>query len=105
MPVSFAPVRSAGRSAFAPLLQPLATATPANDDHDKAGDDTLHAALRHFAVHGLGAARAACAEVEAAWLQNDHLGAETWLAICRALDKRLAADLESRIAQRNSATA
>jgi len=107
MPVSFAPVRSAARSVMFHLPKPLVPAMPANDDDDANHSDrelTLDAALRHFARHGLGAARAACAEAEAASLCGDEVATATWLAICRVLDRRLAADLESRLTSLSSAT-
>jgi hypothetical protein len=53
----------------------------------------LHAALRHFAEHGLGAARAARRQAEAAFFAGDRQTYDWWLAVCRTLDRRLAAQL------------
>ena len=98
MPVSFAPARSPARSPIVRALAPRPLGVPANDDADRIGasEETLHAALRYFAVHGLGAARAAQAEAERALLGGDPSGADAWLTICRTLDKRLADDFERR---------
>lgn len=77
----------------------------ANDDGDReegaqsgnecAGSDLiLRAALRHFAEHGLGAARAARAQAEAAFFAGDRQSYEWWLGITRTLDRRLAAEAQ-----------
>ena len=52
----------------------------------------LHAALRHFAEHGLGAAREARAQAEAAFFAGDRQAYDWWLGITRTLDRRLAAE-------------
>lgn len=54
-------------------------------------DRILRAALHHFAEHGLGAAKAARAQADAAFLAGDREGYEWWLGITRTLDRRLAA--------------
>jgi hypothetical protein len=54
----------------------------------------MRAALRHFAKHGLGAARAARAQAEAALLEGDKQAFDWWLEITRTLDRRLAAEAE-----------
>ena len=100
MTVSFAPARCAARSPVARVLARRAPSLPGNDP----GDDLWHedaplaAALLHFARHGLSAARTAREKAEAAHRNGDPQAAGEWLAICRALDKRQAADLERRIA-------
>ena len=69
--------------------------SPANDNGDLPDSDLLlHAALRHFAEHGISAARAARAQAEAAFFTGDRAGYDWWLAICRTLDRRLAAQLD-----------
>jgi hypothetical protein len=99
MPVNFAAVRWSDRSVAARPLRAVPPAAPANDDGDAVElDESLSAALRHFALHGLNAAQAACTGAEAAWRRGDRPVADNWLAICRMFDKRLAADLEKRIA-------
>jgi hypothetical protein len=106
MPVSSAPIRSADRSAAARVLQPVAVPAAANDDCSaRASDNTLDAALRHFAVHGLGAAQAAFAAAEEAWQRGDRHASGNWLAVCGMFDKRLAGDLEKRLTQQAAAIA
>ena len=85
-------------SALAPRLSPReigkACGLPANDNGGvRASDAMLHAALRHFAEHGLGAARAARKQAEAAFFAGDRQTYDWWLGICRTLDRRLAAQL------------
>lgn len=106
MSASFAPVRWPARLAAARGWQPPRPAVPANDNSPERTDElTLEAALRHFAAHGLGAASAACAQAEAHWHRGDRQAAGMWLAICRVLDKRLAQDLERRLAETATQTA
>lgn len=59
-----------------------------------ADDELLHAALRHFAEHGLGAARIAHTHAQAACAVEDQHSYDWWLEITRRLDRRLAAELE-----------
>lgn len=77
-----------------PLARALTMRVPplaANDNAESgASDAMLEAALRHFAAHGLGAAHAARAEAEAAFLAGDRASQEWWLGICRLLDRRMA---------------
>lgn len=54
----------------------------------------MHAALRHFAKHGLGAARAAREHAEAAFFAGDNRGYDWWLGVTQALDRRLAQEAE-----------
>lgn len=69
---------------------------PANDNGASGTSDAmLHAALRHFAEHGLAAAHRARAQAEAAMRAGDRRGYEWWLEICRALDRRMANELRS----------
>lgn len=53
----------------------------------------LHAALRHFAEHGLGAAREARRQAETAFFAGDRASYDWWLSICRTLDRRMAEEL------------
>ena len=70
---------------------------PANDNHGSGvHETTLHAALRHFADHGLAAARHARSQAEAARDQGDDLAFAWWLNICRALDRRMARELDRK---------
>ena|SRR6187402_932845 len=67
---------------------------PANDNDGLCASDVmLHAALRHFAEHGLAAAHRARKQAEAAFFADDRQGYLWWLEICRALDRRMANDL------------
>lgn len=95
MTVHFAAARCAARSPIARALARKAHDRAANDNGcpPQAGDLMLHAALRHFAQHGIGAARAAQAQAEKAFLAGDRQSYDWWLAVCRTLDRRLAAEL------------
>ena len=70
---------------------------PANDNgSDRTTDALLHAALRHFAEHGLAAAQRARKQAEAAFFAGDRQSYQWWLEICRTLDRRMAAEVEFR---------
>ncbi len=60
----------------------------------ESSDRLLHAALRHFAEHGLGAAREARVQAEKAFFVGDRNAYDWWLAICRTLDRRIASQLD-----------
>lgn len=98
MTVHFAAARTITRSAVARALSRRTPGRAANDNGDLAGvhanDQLIHAALRHFASHGLGAAREARRQAEAAFFNGDRQGYDWWLGICRTLDKRIAGQLE-----------
>jgi len=57
-------------------------------------DQILRAALKHFAKHGLGAAREARAQAQAAIGAQDKPAYDWWLGITRTLDRRLASEIE-----------
>ncbi|NQX93467.1 MAG: hypothetical protein HRT64_00815 [Erythrobacter sp.] len=57
-------------------------------------DQILSAALRHFAEHGMGAARVARAQAQAAVVAKDRQSFDWWLGITRTLDRRLAREVE-----------
>lgn len=70
----------------------------ANDNRNKLpGDEMLHAALRHFGSHGLGAALQAAQQAERAWASQDRASFLWWIDICRILDRRMANHLEQRL--------
>jgi hypothetical protein len=70
---------------------------PANDNGgERPTDAMLHAALRHFAEHGMAAAHRARRQAEAAFFSGDRKGYDWWLEICRALDRRMAGELAAR---------
>lgn len=93
MTLHFAAARSAARSPLARALAQKAAGRAANDNGcpEQTGDLMLHAALRHFAEHGLSAAREARRQAEQAFFAGDRRTYDWWLAICRTLDRRLAA--------------
>ena len=112
MPIRFAAAHVPGR---APACSPIAKAMVAraiervaNDNCEGAqparpNDHMLHAALRHFAQHGLGAAREARSQAEKAFFAGDRQAYDWWLGITRTLDRRLAAEAE-RLAPQPSAS-
>ncbi|MGB3472386.1 MAG: hypothetical protein WBA51_16350 [Erythrobacter sp.] len=59
-----------------------------------ADERVMQAALRHFAQHGLGAARAAREQAETAFFAGDRAAYDWWLSITRTLDRRLAEEAE-----------
>ena len=58
--------------------------------------EVLHAALRQFAKHGIGAAEHARNQAERAFFAGDRSTYRWWLGVCRALDRRMAAILARR---------
>lgn len=71
-------------------------ALPEVDPSEKqAHDQMIHAALRHFAIHGLGAALQARRQAEGALSAGNRAGYDWWLGICRTLDRRIARQLEA----------
>ncbi|MBI1401992.1 MAG: hypothetical protein GC147_02105 [Porphyrobacter sp.] len=102
MPIRLAPAhdpaRTAGRHAAGRGLVSRVRIMAANDNGDGvaagtagAFDPLLVDALRHFARHGLDAARVAQGEAERAALAGDAPGAAHWIAITGLFDRRLAA--------------
>lgn len=71
-------------------------ASPANDNgFPGSSDRMLHAALRQFARHGVGAAEHARQQAERAFFKGDRETYRWWLGICRTLDRRIAVRLET----------
>lgn len=102
MTVHFAAARTPSRSPVARILAcgpaPLAANDNAFGQDNQAGNDLmLHAALRHFAQHGLSAAKRARAQAESAFFAGDRDSYDWWHGICRALDKRVAAQLDASV--------
>ena len=73
-------------------VERAANDNPGDPQRIAANDQMLRAALRHFAEHGLGAAREARAQAEAAFFAGDRQAYDWWLGITRTLDRRLAAE-------------
>jgi hypothetical protein len=100
MSVRFAPAHNAARligwhARGRGLVWP-AQMRAANDGADSARptaafDPLLTDALRHFAVHGLGAVNAALTEAELARAEGDANAKDRWLAITQMFDRRRAA--------------
>ncbi|MEZ5694964.1 MAG: hypothetical protein R3E18_00605 [Sphingomonadaceae bacterium] len=95
MPVNFAASRTPGSSPLARAMTRGVVACPANDNDGGGQDDRLlHAALRHFAEHGLGAAQEARLQAKQAFFTGDRERYDWWLGVCRTLDRRMANRLE-----------
>ena len=105
MPIRFAAANAPGRapaySSIAKALAVRAIERVANDNGlsgqnnacaELFNDQMLRAALRHFAQHGLGAARVARAQAEKAFFEGDRQAYDWWLGITRTLDSRMATD-------------
>lgn len=65
-------------------------AAPAGQADAGAHERVLAAALRHFALHGLGAVDAALGEARRAGEAGDERERQRWLAICAMFDRRAA---------------
>ena len=96
MTIHFAAAQSPIGSPVARVLNNATISGAANDngrgyETTVPSDQMLRAALRHFAEHGLGAARAARIKAESAFFEGDRAAYEWWLGITRTLDRRLAA--------------
>ncbi|MEL7217330.1 MAG: hypothetical protein AAGK01_02755 [Pseudomonadota bacterium] len=101
MTIHFASVQSTMSSPVARALNSITIASAANDngsalDAGIPSEKMLRAALRHFAEHGLGAAREARSKAEQAFFAGDRNAYEWWLGITRTLDRRLAAQTEKQ---------
>lgn len=101
MPIHFAAARCASRSPVARALANRAVRRAANDNPGGAGEcpgetRLLHAALRHFADHGLRAAEEAARQAESAWRAGERETCVWWTEVCNKLDRRLALDLKRR---------
>ena len=99
MSIHFAAANPAGftraKPAVAKKILAKAQARVANDNEAEreVADRVLKAALRHFAQHGLGAAKVARAQAEKAFFEGDRDTYDWWLGITRTLDRRLAASV------------
>ena len=100
MTIRFAASTGANSSRMSARARRRIRELPANDNAVSwATDALLHAALRHFAEHGLSATRRARKQAEAAFFAGDRQGYQWWLEVCRALDRRMASELDMRDAR------
>lgn len=98
MTIHFSAARNSQADRIARTLIACVPLHPANDNGpEPANDALLHAALRHFGEHGLGAARLAADWVAEALAHGNDREARYWLEICRSLDRRLAVRTEQRL--------
>jgi hypothetical protein len=94
MTIRFAAPRDAILARLDPRKVHEACKLPANDNGaSRPSDAMLHAALRHFAEHGLAAAQRARKQAESAFFAGDRQAYQWWLEICRTLDRRMANEL------------
>jgi hypothetical protein len=99
------PARLAGRKADGRGLVTRVRVMAANDNGEAAGasapgafEPVLVEALRHFARHGLDAARVAHAEAARAAGEGNAPVADQWIAITGMFDRRLAAAAQRALA-------
>jgi predicted Zn-dependent protease len=94
MAIHFASARHATATPFARFLIKRVSLEAANDNTMiQRNSKALQEALRHFAAHGLGAAREARSKAERAFFAGDRAAYDRWLEICRILDRRMARTL------------
>lgn len=92
MPIHFAAANDSGSTERSEVAQVCA----ANDNGEGLGEySLLRAALRHFAEHGLSAAQRARQNAEQAFLDGNNGDYRHWMAICHALDRRMAGAMAS----------
>ena len=92
MPIHFAAACSSPVSACVKIRRAPMPLNAANDNGGGIGGERLlHAALRHFAEHGLSAASRARDNAEAAFFAGRSEDYRWWMAICTALDRRMSA--------------
>lgn len=95
MTIRFAAAHAGESTAIVRALTTVTLRAAANDNGPNAfaifpHDGVLRAALKHFAEYGLGAAQKAYDNAETAFFAGKREEYRHWLAICRALDKRMA---------------
>lgn len=97
MTIHFAAAVDCRHNALSRAQSRVLLGQPANDNPpDGSEKAVLKAALRHFAKYGLRAAAQAREEAEQAFFAGDRDVYRRWLAICRVLDRRMAAGLATR---------
>ncbi len=91
MTIHFAAAQTTSISVLARALTANVPLNAANDNGSGIGGDRLlKAALLHFAEHGLSAAERARDNAECAFFEGRREEYRWWMAICRALDRRMA---------------
>lgn len=97
MSIRFAAARDGECAHVARVLTRVTVPQAANDSESGIGRDALlRASLRHFAAYGLQAAERAKENAEAAYFAGRSGDYRHWMAICRTLDRRLAASIAAR---------
>ena len=100
MTVHYAAARTAAASPIARILSKQRPRAASNDNvvgvsvNGRSDDHLLHAALRHFAQHGLRAAHEARKQAENAFFAGDRESYRWWLGVCRTLDRRMATQMD-----------
>ena len=100
MTVAFTPMSGPNRAGILRKHERICFGLPANDNQSALDDGAPDAAaiadaLRHFAAHGLSAARIAGEEALAAREIGDEDAYGWWISVCRVLDPRAAAGIEN----------
>ncbi|HKX77200.1 MAG TPA: hypothetical protein VJM34_01630 [Novosphingobium sp.] len=100
MTIRFAAARTGYNAMIAHTFRMGPLFLGANDNGlARTADPVLAEALRHFARHGMRAARVARDNAEGAFAAADTEAYEWWLAICRTLDRRMANAMVARLAK------
>lgn len=97
MTIHFAAARAPLAALVSPARRNRMISRAANDNGSPGHSAELRAALKHFAEHGLSAATVARQNAEQAFFRGDRQGYQHWLGICRALDRRMASVLSTRV--------
>ena len=94
MPIRFAPADCLVAARISSGKAQDALSKPANDNGTGYQfDGALQTALRHFAKHGLDAARDARRQAEAAFFAGNRDDYNRWLGVCRVIDQRMAREV------------
>lgn len=102
MTVRLASARPVLQAAYLPpaRLARLSAGAANDNGDDSRSSDVLRDALLHFARLGLSAASDARNRARKCHHAGDQAGYLHWLAICRALDRRMAAALKVNLSRR-----
>lgn len=101
MTIPFTAARAAVSALGTHVFRPRIALQAANDNGEPLLHDTvLRDALKLFAAFGLGAAEQARARAERAFFAGNSADYRRWLAICRTLDRRVAAGIAAGVNSR-----